>query len=116
MTSSTELHTRTHIQIKNCIVHYTTNIPIFGRACLNTKAKGFASAAACTRRSRCAIVPHRERPLQLARCGAEAVEHHVLADAVDPLAARRHDGAQEVAALALARREAAHDLQAQSAA
>ena len=53
---------------------------------------------------------HVQRSLQLARGRAEAVEDEVLADAVDPLAARRDLTGDEVAALALSGGEGADDL------
>jgi len=53
---------------------------------------------------------YRQRPLQLSGDGAEAVEHEVLSDAVDPLAARRQRAAHEVSALPLTGAEAPHDL------
>lgn len=55
---------------------------------------------------------YRERSLQLAGDGAEAVEHKVLAHAVDPLAAGRQRAAHKVAAFPLPGAEAPHDLQA----
>ena len=51
-----------------------------------------------------------QRPLQFPRRRAEAVEDEVLADAVDPLAARRDLTRDEVSALALSGGEGAHDL------
>ena len=53
---------------------------------------------------------HVQRSLQLARGRAEAVEDEVLADAVDPLAARRDLTGDEVSALALPGGEGADDL------
>ena len=53
---------------------------------------------------------HVQRSLQLARGRAEAVEDEVLADAVDPLAARRDLTGDKVAALALSGGEGADDL------
>lgn len=55
---------------------------------------------------------YRERSLQLAGDGAEAVEHKVFAHAVDPLAAGRQRAAHKVTAFPLTRAETPHDLNA----
>lgn len=55
---------------------------------------------------------YRERSLQLAGDGAEAVEHKVLAHAVDPLASGRQSAAHKVTAFPLTGAEAPHDLHA----
>lgn len=55
---------------------------------------------------------YRERSLQLAGDGAEAVEHKVFAHAVDPLAAGRQRAAHKVTAFPLTGAETPHDLHA----
>lgn len=55
---------------------------------------------------------YRERSLQLAGDGAEAVEHKVFAHAVDPLAAGRQRAAHKVTTFPLTGAETPHDLHA----
>ena len=53
---------------------------------------------------------HLHEVLQLAGLHAEAVQLAILAQAEDPVAARRHPGRHKVAALALPRLERLHHL------
>lgn len=55
-------------------------------------------------------VTYRQRSLQLAGDGAEAVEHKVFTHAVDPLAARRQSAAHKVTSFPFTGAETPHDL------
>lgn len=53
---------------------------------------------------------YRDGTFEVAGDGGEAVEHHILGDAVDPFRARRQNAADKVTTLALTASEALDDL------
>ena len=53
---------------------------------------------------------YRESSFQFSCCDREAVEHHILADTVDPLASWRQRGTDEISALSLTAGETTYNL------